>query len=65
MEALPIEPIGKLYVDGSSNENRAGVGLNMASPEGHNIHNALTPRIMRMNMKTYLLDYELPKSLRL
>ncbi|PON34666.1 Ribonuclease H, partial [Parasponia andersonii] len=31
----------KLYVDGSSNENGAGAGLVLISPEGHNIHCAL------------------------
>ena len=30
-----------LYVDGASNENRAGAGMMLISPEGHKIHCAL------------------------
>ncbi|PON60684.1 Ribonuclease H [Parasponia andersonii] len=39
--AMDLTKLWKLYIDGSSNENRAGAGLMLISPEGHNIHCAL------------------------
>lgn len=36
-----LEPQWKLYVDGSSNEHRAGARVILISPKGHRTHYAL------------------------
>ncbi|PON44644.1 Ribonuclease H, partial [Parasponia andersonii] len=47
--ASDTSKLWRLYVDGSSNENRAGAGIVLISPKGHNIHYALRFKFPALN----------------
>ena len=51
-----LEPQWKLYVDGSSNEHRAGARVILISPKGHRTHYALRLGFKASNNKA---EYEI------